>query len=966
MTTYRGSVSWHTQVLMGCVFLAVLAAGPAAAQTMIYDVVGLQAVRVSGAGSYALANDIDASDTVNWNLGAGFDPIGFPGLSFVGQFNGNGYTITGLYIYRPTQDNVGLFGYCGGGMGATIQNVRLEGATITGRDDVGGIAGWGMSTGVTGCSVEGFVAGRDEVGGVMGHNNMGSISSCRSEGVVLGEDFVGGMLGKRDFGSGAASQCYSTATVTATGNTVGGLIGQSVFSSDVADSYARGDVSGNTNVGGLVGEFGFSTMTNCYSAGLVTGSSPVGGLVGTASTPTFISCYWDTQTSGQPGSAGGTGMITAAMMQQATFVGWTFGGVWGIVENVTYPYPGALLATESVSVTIDVGATQPDPANTLPVSFDAVFSAPVTGFDNTDVDFSGGAVTVTSYTVTDTGAGMNYTVDVTGLSGDGAVVATIPADVCMGLASFPNLASTSTDNEVTFDSTLPTVTLSCSAPDPTDSPFEVTATVTESVSDFTSSDVSVTNGSVSGFSGSGTSYSWTVNPSSQGTVSCYVPPGLVHDAAGNPNPQSNTISRMYNACPEAQDPSLIPASPRTGDDLTVIYTYYDADGDPQEREQVRWFRNGKRQDAYKNQNPLPASATAKGEEWYANVRVFDGYCWSVWAPTAPVTILNTPPEIVDPVISLPEPHTDDKLPLSYEYSDADGDPMTRLQVFWYKYEPSKKKFIRQTVYDNKERLPASATKKGDQWKAKLRAKNWNEWGPWSITAPVTILNTPPEARDVLISPPSPQDEDDLTLSFSYDDADGDPNTNRQIRWFKDNVRQDAYKNSTRVAHRFTSPGEEWVAKVRFFDGEEWGPLCPSPPVIIGAKAPESRATGQGEFEFTVLPQGGWFEEGESFILSVGVSGAVGLVTYQWTKDGLELAGETFWTYEVAGATSYDEGAYTCRATDEAKAVSDETPPAFVRVFRAGSLPAAGVIGLCIAVMACVSAGAFVISRKRTY
>ena len=588
MTTYRGSVSWHTQVLMGCVFLAVLAAGPAAAQTMIYDVVGLQAVRVSGAGSYALANDIDASDTVNWNLGAGFDPIGFPGLSFVGQFNGNGYTITGLYIYRPTQDNVGLFGYCGGGMGATIQNVRLEGATITGRDDVGGIAGWGMSTGVTGCSVEGFVAGRDEVGGVMGHNNMGSISSCRSEGVVLGEDFVGGMLGKRDFGSGAASQCYSTATVTATGNTVGGLIGQSVFSSDVADSYARGDVSGNTNVGGLVGEFGFSTMTNCYSAGLVTGSSPVGGLVGTASTPTFISCYWDTQTSGQPGSAGGTGMITAAMMQQATFVGWTFGGVWGIVENVTYPYPGALLATESVSVTIDVGATQPDPANTLPVSFDAVFSAPVTGFDNTDVDFSGGAVTVTSYTVTDTGAGMNYTVDVTGLSGDGAVVATIPADVCMGLASFPNLASTSTDNEVTFDTTPPTVALGTPSATLVNSAGAVTIIVTYSDADtvnLTPSDVTVNveSGSVTAdvavIDGTTTSPQIILsNLAGDGEITVSIVAGTSQDAAGNPDTgagPSNTIT-VDNTPPSIAigSPSVEPTS--TGPvDFTVTYT--DAD-----------------------------------------------------------------------------------------------------------------------------------------------------------------------------------------------------------------------------------------------------------------------------------------------------------------------------------------------------------------------------------------------------
>ncbi len=66
-------------------------------------------------GQYELAQDIDASDTVNWNGGAGFNPIGNYDYPFVGKFDGKEYKITGLYINRPTNNDIGLFGYVGSG-----------------------------------------------------------------------------------------------------------------------------------------------------------------------------------------------------------------------------------------------------------------------------------------------------------------------------------------------------------------------------------------------------------------------------------------------------------------------------------------------------------------------------------------------------------------------------------------------------------------------------------------------------------------------------------------------------------------------------------------------------------------------------------------------------------------------------------------------------------------------------------
>ncbi len=76
-------------------------------------------------GSYELVQDIDASETKNWNGGKGFDPIGEDYYDpFTGIFDGKGHKIRNLYINRPDEDNVGLFGVVGSG--GEVKNLGLE------------------------------------------------------------------------------------------------------------------------------------------------------------------------------------------------------------------------------------------------------------------------------------------------------------------------------------------------------------------------------------------------------------------------------------------------------------------------------------------------------------------------------------------------------------------------------------------------------------------------------------------------------------------------------------------------------------------------------------------------------------------------------------------------------------------------------------------------------------------------
>ena len=91
-------------------------------------------------------------------------------------------------------------------------------------------------------------------------------------------------------------------------------------------------------------------MSNSYSTGSVTGYDYLGGLVG-ANEGTVNDSFWDTETSGQATSNGGTGKNTAEMKDITTFsgAGWDIIAVanpstrntdyiWNIVDDQTYPF----------------------------------------------------------------------------------------------------------------------------------------------------------------------------------------------------------------------------------------------------------------------------------------------------------------------------------------------------------------------------------------------------------------------------------------------------------------------------------------------------------------------------------------------------------------------------------------------------------------------------------------------------
>ena len=210
------------------------------------------------------------------------------------------------------------------------------------------------------------------------------------------------------------------------------------------------------------------------------------------------------------------------------------------------------------AVTIDQGAGQVDPTNVSPIVFDVLFSESVTGFTDSDVVLGGSAGATTAVVA---GGPAAYTVTVSGMTGDGTVTADIPAGAAIDGSGKGNTASTSTDNEVTYDTTVPAVTVEQGAgqADPTDVPSIVFDVVfSEDVTGFTAADVVLGGSSdpttVVVTSISAADYTITVTGMTlEGTVTASIVAGGATDTAGNPNTAStstdNEVTFTTNVAP---------------------------------------------------------------------------------------------------------------------------------------------------------------------------------------------------------------------------------------------------------------------------------------------------------------------------------------------------------------------------------------------------------------------------------
>lgn len=222
-----------------------------------------------------LTEDISLSSVCGEGIG-NWEPI----QGFRGTFDGDGHTISGLYIAGSQEDRVGLFSSLQG----TVKNLGVTDVTIEGGASLGGIVGYSFGT-LENCWCDGTVtAGPDtkRIGGVAGGAD-GPMKDCRNLATVDGgkASAIGGVVGelRKD-----AEGCCNQGAVTANGAFVGGIAG--VLESGggeivtLTDCWNEGTVSTVTLCGGICGTAKNAVINRCRNLGAVETVYYAGGILG--------------------------------------------------------------------------------------------------------------------------------------------------------------------------------------------------------------------------------------------------------------------------------------------------------------------------------------------------------------------------------------------------------------------------------------------------------------------------------------------------------------------------------------------------------------------------------------------------------------------------------------------------------------------------------------------------------------
>ena len=292
-------------------------------QNMSYDL----------SADYELKKDIDCSMTRDWNNGKGFDPVGNKYLeSFIGDFDGKGKEIIGLFISRGDENYVGLFGDISFG---NVGDVGMIDSNITGSNYVGGIIGDSYYSPITNSYNTGSVTGSNYVGGIIGYYYYSSINDSYNAGIVKGVSQVGGITGKSYYHS-SITDSYNIGSIIGSSR-VGGIAGYIDYYSSITMSYNLGSISGSVDMGGIAGYGHLSSITDSYNTGNVTGSSRVGGITG------YIDYYSSITDSYNTGTI--SGFITGSTYYVGGITGMSFRSSITDSYNtgaITSPLPGSL------------------------------------------------------------------------------------------------------------------------------------------------------------------------------------------------------------------------------------------------------------------------------------------------------------------------------------------------------------------------------------------------------------------------------------------------------------------------------------------------------------------------------------------------------------------------------------------------------------------------------------------------
>lgn len=257
--------------------------------------------------NYILLKDLDLG-------GDAWVPI----TSYTGQFNGNGHTISNIYINK-SDSRMGLFGSLDN---ADIVNLNLVNVSITGGTFTGALAGSVEDSRITNCHISGNVSGGKPTGGFAGEIYLSIINNCSFTGSVTGSgEDAGGFVGQLATSNLTGCWFSGNVNVTGTNSDIGGFAGSInkpdaiAFTLNNCHALCTITSPGGSKVGGFAGYVSsisenLLTIQNCYAVGTVTGAGDVGGFAGnTGGSQTYpvtiTQCYSTVNVTGTGTNTGG-------------------------------------------------------------------------------------------------------------------------------------------------------------------------------------------------------------------------------------------------------------------------------------------------------------------------------------------------------------------------------------------------------------------------------------------------------------------------------------------------------------------------------------------------------------------------------------------------------------------------------------------------------------------------------------
>ena len=242
-----------------------------------------------------------------------------------------------------------------------------------------------------------------------------------------------------------------------------------------------------------------------------------------------------------------------------------------VYNNVNYNYQfwGIYVADFAGPIaTITTTASNPTTVSPIPITIT---------FDEKVVGFNAGSFGTTNANISNlvqTGA-TTYTADLVPIS-QGLTECEIFAGMFTDYQN--NLNQGSNYFSITYnlpDMTPPTVTISSTSSNPTNvSPIPVTFTFSENVTGFTVGDITVANGTASGFVAvSGTVYTANITPTAQGAVTVSVAANVCIDGASNQNTASASFTRTYDNISPTVIISSTSSNPTNISPIPVTFTF---------------------------------------------------------------------------------------------------------------------------------------------------------------------------------------------------------------------------------------------------------------------------------------------------------------------------------------------------------------------------------------------------------